>query len=99
MDYSKWKTAQEDILEISEMTTLHIENCINAIEKQTFPDMPYETFEPYIEVFNAELDRRKVEEVWIEYLRIKCKNGDARLFQIENKLNEIIGTLNKIRRI
>ncbi|WP_137743308.1 hypothetical protein [Robertmurraya siralis] len=75
MKYSIWITAKGEELTMSQMTTKHIENCINMIERSRFennrdlyeelPEPPlkttvdYELYKPYLKIFKEELTRRE----------------------------------------
>lgn len=74
MDYSVWKSSDNNVLKISEMTTEHIKNCIKMIRRSKFLDamerydtlpeyhhqryVDYELYKPYLKVFKSELETR-----------------------------------------
>jgi hypothetical protein len=74
MDYTKWTTNNNEVLDIKDMTDKHIQNCIKMIKRSkwldamerydTVPEPPpkyvvnYELYAPYLKVFKKELDNR-----------------------------------------
>lgn len=77
MDYTKWETNEGNVLEIKDMTTLHIQNCIKMIKRSKYLDVmehydtvpeprpnyvDYKQYQPYLKVFEDELQKRELEK-------------------------------------
>lgn len=72
-DYNIWITCNGTKLKVSEMTDTHIKNCIKMIERSVYRDnfydedinikgcvmVDYEEYEPYLEIFEEELNKRR----------------------------------------
>lgn len=74
MNYSVWKTNVGEFINIKDMSTKHIKNCIAMIERSQYPDMKdyfedlpepparytvdYELYKPYLDIFKMELKSR-----------------------------------------
>lgn len=51
-----WRCKDGRVMNVTEMEISHIQNCIKMLERNDSPSK-----EPYIKMFNAELERRKEE--------------------------------------
>lgn len=73
LNYSIWETHDKALINIENMTTEHIQNCIKMIKRSkyldvmerynTVPEPPsryvdYKKYKPYLNVFKKELERR-----------------------------------------
>ena len=73
VDYSKWETKEGNSIDIFEMTTEHIKNCIKMIKRSKYLDVmerydtvpeprpryvDYDEYSPYLNIFKKELENR-----------------------------------------
>ena len=71
-----WRTREGTDLKISDMTTSHIKNCINFIEKRMGEGLC--VYAPYIPLFKEELEKREAVEAFANKLyELACKWTNA----------------------
>jgi len=67
----KWQTKNGYLFKLTEMETVHIQNCIALIQRRNL-HINYATFADYIDAFQSELKRRENES---QRLRDILTNG------------------------
>lgn len=65
-----WRTKDGTDLKINDMTTSHIKNCINLIERQV--KAGYELYASYIPLFKEELEKREAAAAYSNKLYELC---------------------------